>query len=89
MSRLLDIYKKTIVGELMSKLDIKNIHEVPKINKIVINMGLGEAKDDSKVVDKAIDDLTLIAGQRAIKTTAKKATTAQKTKKTKTTKKTS
>ena len=73
MSSLLDIYKKTIVGELMSKLDIKNIHEVPKINKIVINMGLGEAKDDSKVVDKAIDDLTLIAGQRAIKTTAKKA----------------
>tara|TARA_B100001057_G_scaffold28859_1_gene26394 strand:+ start:616 stop:1167 length:552 start_codon:yes stop_codon:yes gene_type:complete len=73
MSRLSDLYKKTIANELMSKLNIKNVHEVPKINKIVINMGLGEAKDDSKIVDKAIEDLSLICGQRAIKTTAKKA----------------
>ncbi len=73
MSRLLDLYKNSITSDLMTKLNIKNIHEVPKIRKIVLNMGLGEAKDDSKVVDKAIEDLSLIAGQRAVKTIAKKA----------------
>ncbi len=73
MSRLLDQYKNNITNELMSKLEIKNIHEVPKINKIVLNMGIGEAKDDSKVIDKAVDDLTLISGQKAVKTKAKKA----------------
>ena len=73
MSRLLDQYKKNISPELMTKLNIKNMHEVPKIKKIVLNMGIGEAKDDSKLVDKAIEDLTFIAGQKAIKTKAKKA----------------
>ena len=73
MSRLLDLYKNSITSDLMTKLNIKNIHEVPKIRKIVLNIGLGEAKDDSKVVDKAIEDLSLIAGQRAVKTIAKKA----------------
>ena len=72
MSRLQDQYKNNITNELMSKLEIKNIHEVPKINKIVLNMGIGEAKDDSKVIDKAVDDLTLISGQKAVKTKAKK-----------------
>ena len=73
MSRLSELYKKTISNTLMSKLNIKNIHEVPKINKIILNMGVGEAKDDAKIVDKAIEDLSLISGQKAIKTTAKKA----------------
>ena len=73
MSRLQDQYKNNITNELMSKLGIKNIHEVPKLNKIVLNMGIGEAKDDSKVIDKAVDDLTLISGQKAVKTKAKKA----------------
>ncbi len=73
MSRLLDEYKNSIMKDLMSKLQLQNIHEVPKITKIVLNMGIGEAKDDAKLVDKAVDDLTLIAGQRAIKTKAKKA----------------
>ncbi len=73
MSRLLEDYKNTIMKELMSKLELKNIHEVPKIKKIVLNMGIGEAKDDSKLIDKAVDDLTLISGQKAIKTKAKKA----------------
>ncbi len=73
MTRLLEDYNKVIKIDLMSKLNLNNIHEVPKLKKIVLNMGLGEAKDDSKVVDKAIDDLSLITGQRAIKTVAKKA----------------
>ena len=73
MSRLSELYKKTISNELMSKLNIKNIHEVPKINKIILNMGIGEAKDDNKIVDKAVEDLSLISGQKAVKTKAKKA----------------
>ena len=58
MSRLSELYKKTITNDLMSKLNIKNIHEVPKINKIILNMGIGEAKDDAKIVDKAVEDLS-------------------------------
>ena len=73
MTRLLDLYKNNITSDLMSKLKINNIHEVPKIKKIVLNMGIGEAKDDSKLTDKAVEDLTLISGQKAIKTKAKKA----------------
>ena len=56
MSRLSELYKKTITNDLMSKLNIKNIHEVPKINKIILNMGIGEAKDDAKIVDKAVEE---------------------------------
>ena len=73
MSRLLDQYQKTIQNELMGKLNLKNVHEVPKIKKIVLNMGIGEAKDDAKLTDKAVEDLSLISGQKAIKTKAKKA----------------
>ena len=73
MTRLLDLYKNNITSDLKSKLNINNIHEVPKIEKIVLNMGIGEAKDDSKLTDKAVEDLTLISGQKAIKTKAKKA----------------
>ena len=73
MTRLLDLYKNNITSNLMSKLKINNIHEVPKIKKIVLNMGIGEAKEDSKLTDKAVEDLTLISGQKAIKTKAKKA----------------
>ena len=73
MSRLLEQYNNTIKSELMSKLKLRNIHEVPKIEKIILNMGIGEGKDDSKIVDKAIEDLTMITGQKAIKTKAKKA----------------
>ena len=73
MSRLQEQYKTEILKNLHSKLNCKNIHEVPKISKIVLNIGLGEAKDDSKIVDKAQEELSLIAGQKAIKTKAKKA----------------
>ena len=73
MSRLLEQYQKNIKSDLMTKLNLKNIHEVPKISKIILNMGVGDAKDDSKLADKAVDDLTLISGQKAVKTKAKKA----------------
>ena len=73
MSRLLEDYNKNIANNLMSKLGVKNKHEVPKILKIILNMGIGEGKEDSKQIDKALEDLTLISGQKAIKTKAKKA----------------
>ena len=73
MSRLLEEYKNQIRQELKSKLDLKNIFEVPKIKKITLNIGVGEGKDDSKLIDKALDDLTLISGQKAVKTISKKA----------------
>ena len=73
MSRLQEQYKSEISQNLFKKLNCKNIHEVPKITKIVLNIGLGEAKDDSKIIDKAQEELSLITGQKAIKTKAKKA----------------
>ena len=73
MSRLLEEYNNKIKLDLKSKLGFKNIFEVPKIKKIIINMGVGDGKDDSKLIDKAIDDLSLISGQKAIKTISKKA----------------
>ena len=73
MSRLQEQYNSEISQNLFKKLNYKNIHEVPKISKIVLNLGLGEAKDDAKIIDKAQEELSLIAGQKAIKTKAKKA----------------
>ena len=73
MSRLLEVYKNHIKQELKSKLGLKNIFEVPKIKKIILNIGIGEGKDDSKLIDKALEDLTLISGQKAVKTISKKA----------------
>ena len=73
MSRLQEQYKTEILKNLHSKLNCNNIHEVPKISKIVLNIGLGEAKDDTKIIEKAQEELTLIAGQKAVKTKAKKA----------------
>ncbi len=73
MSRLKEDYKSEISQNLFKHLNCKNIHEVPKIKKIVLNIGLGEAKDDAKIVDKAQEELSLIAGQKAVKTRAKKA----------------
>ena len=73
MSRLHEEYNNQIKKELMSKLGLKNIFEVPKLEKIILNMGVGEGKDDSKLIDKALEDLTLISGQKAVKTKSKKA----------------
>ena len=73
MSRLKEEYNNQIKQDLKSRLGLKNIYEVPKLEKIILNMGVGEGKDDSKLIDKALDDLTLISGQKAIKTNSKKA----------------
>ena len=73
MSRLLEEYNNQIKQNLKTKLGFKNIFEVPKLKKIILNMGVGEGKEDSKVIDKALEDLTLISGQKAVKTKSKKA----------------
>jgi large subunit ribosomal protein L5 len=73
VSRLVEEFKNNIKPKLLEKYQYKNIHQIPKITKVVINMGVGDAKDDAKVLDKAQDELSLIAGQKAIKTKAKKA----------------
>ena len=73
MSRLLEDYKTNIIEDLKNKLSVSNIHQVPKITKVVINMGIGDGKDDTKLIDKAQEEISLISGQKAIKTKAKKA----------------
>ena len=73
MSRLLEVYNNEIKIELKTKLGLKNLFEVPKIEKIILNMGIGDGKEDSKQIDKALEDLSLISGQRAVKTKSKKA----------------
>ena len=73
MTRLAEEFKNNIKPKLMEKFKYKNIHQIPKITKIVLNMGIGEAKENSKLLDKAQDELSLIAGQKAVKTKAKKA----------------
>jgi large subunit ribosomal protein L5 len=71
-SRLQEKYEKEVVQALMEKFGYKNIMEVPKLEKIVLNMGVGEAKDNSKVLDAALSDMQIIAGQKPIITRAKK-----------------
>ncbi|NLL93609.1 MAG: 50S ribosomal protein L5 [Clostridiales bacterium] len=72
MSRLKDTYKNEIVDAMMKKFGYTNVMQVPKLDKIVINMGVGEAKDNAKVLDAAVKDLETIAGQKAVLTRAKK-----------------
>ncbi len=78
MSRLQEYYRDTIVPELMKKLSLKNVMQVPRISKITLNMGLGEAIQDKKVIDAAVKDLELIAGQKPIVTIARKSVAAFK-----------
>ena len=73
MSRLSEDYKNTIKNKMMEKFHYRNMYQIPKIHKIVLNMGIGEAKEDEKILDKAQEELALISGQRAVKTRAKKA----------------
>ena len=73
MSRLSEDYKNTIKNKMMEKFHYRNMYQIPKICKIVLNMGIGEAKEDEKILDKAQEELALISGQRAVKTRAKKA----------------
>ena len=72
MPRLQEIYEKEVVQAMIDKFGYKNVMEVPKLEKIVINMGVGEAKDNAKVLESAVADLTLISGQKPILTRAKK-----------------
>ena len=66
-------YKEEIVPQLIKEFGYKNVNEVPKLVKIVLNMGLGDVKDNSKSFNVAVDELTLIAGQKPVTTKAKKA----------------
>ena len=79
--RLKVLYEKEIISKLMSKLSAKNKHEVPKIEKIIINMGLGEDASDGKKLKACADDIALIAGQRPIITKFKKSISNFKTRK--------
>ncbi|MCK4352895.1 50S ribosomal protein L5 [candidate division WOR-3 bacterium] len=81
MSRLKEEYKNRILSELMKSLNYKNPHEVPKLKKIVLNMGVGEAVQDPKILNEAVKDMSLISGQRPLVTIAKKAVSAFKLRK--------
>jgi len=72
MSRLHDYYNETVVAQLREQLGITNAMEVPKITKITLNMGVGEAVNDKKIIQKAVEDMTLISGQKALVTKARK-----------------
>ena len=72
MSRLRKQFDEEIVDAMVKKFEYKNKLQVPKLEKIVINMGVGEAKENSKVLDSAISDLEIISGQKAVVTRAKK-----------------
>ena len=71
MARLKETYLNEIVDAMMKKFEYKNVMQVPKLDKIVINMGVGEAKENAKVLESAIADMEKIAGQKAVVTRAK------------------
>ena len=71
MSRLKDMYNNEIASAMQKKFGYKNVMEIPKIDKIVINMGVGEAKDNAKILDAAVADMEAITGQKAVITRAK------------------
>ena len=72
MSRLSEVYKNEVAPALMAKFNYKSPMQIPKLDKIVINVGAGDAKENAKVIDEVIDELTLISGQKAVPTYAKK-----------------
>lgn len=72
MNRLEKKYKEEIVPSLMEKFNYSSVMEVPKLNKIVINMGVGEATQNAKLLDDAVEELTVISGQKPVVTKAKK-----------------
>ncbi|MBU5668893.1 50S ribosomal protein L5 [Peptoniphilus sp. MSJ-1] len=71
-SRLQEKYKKEVVGHLMERFNYRNVMEVPRLEKITINIGIGEAKDNPKALEAAVNELTTIAGQKALVTHARK-----------------
>ncbi|MBL4763360.1 MAG: 50S ribosomal protein L5 [Gammaproteobacteria bacterium] len=72
MTRLETFYKETVVAQLKEKLQLNNVMEVPKLTKITLNMGLGDAVGDKKVLEHAANDMTLIAGQKPVITLSQK-----------------
>ena len=78
MDRLQEKYKNEVVPELTKKFGYKNIMQLPKIEKVIINMGVGEAVGNPKALDAAVSDLTIIAGQKPVLTRAKKSLAAWK-----------
>ena len=78
MEILREQYQKEIIPAMMKKFNYKSVMEVPKLEKIVINIGLGDIKDNPKSLENAVNDLTIITGQKPIITKAKKAISAFK-----------
>ena len=72
MARLTEMYKNEVAPALMKKFEYKSVMQIPKIDKIVINVGAGEAKENAKAIDAILGDLALITGQKAVPTFAKK-----------------
>ena len=72
MARLKEFYKADVAPALMKKYEYKSVMQIPKIDKIVINVGVGDAKENSKAIDNVINDITLITGQKAVPTFARK-----------------
>lgn len=72
ITRLQEKYNKEVIPALMEKFGYKNIMEVPRLEKVVMNMGVGEAKENPKVLESAVNDMTLITGQKPVLTRAKK-----------------
>ena len=72
MSRFSEKYKNEVAPALMKKFNYKSVMQIPKLDKIVINVGAGDAKDNAKVIDNIIEEITLISGQKAVPTYARK-----------------
>ncbi|MEJ2470190.1 MAG: 50S ribosomal protein L5 [Desulfuromonadales bacterium] len=72
MARLKEMYQSELIGKLKQDLQLKNVMEVPRIEKVVVNMGLGEAIQNIKILESAVEELTRITGQKAVITRAKK-----------------
>ena len=77
--RLLNQYHNEVIGQLSERLKIKNVMRLPKIEKVVLNMGIGDARENAKALKSAVEELTAIAGQKAVVTHAKKAISNFKT----------
>ena len=71
-ARLKDTYKNTVFSALMDQFKYDNVMEVPKLEKVTINMGLGEAKENAKIMESAVEEIGLITGQRPVVTRARK-----------------
>jgi large subunit ribosomal protein L5 len=78
MSQLQSLYNEQVAPQLKEKFNYQNVHQIPKLKKIVLNMGLGEAIQNIKIIDSAVEELTMIAGQRPVVTRARKSIAAFK-----------